>query len=140
MSLFITRETVETDTPALFATSLILFAIFAILYGFGLTGASLSRQCSSDLPEIDLVSGNYSPSAYLLPGKPGDYPGCHISRASPPKDSVLLPKRLEISFFWVYLNLQKIASLLTGASPSQGSGRRFGPAVPLFLLKESFLI
>lgn len=120
--------------------SLILFTIFAILLGFGLTGASLSRQCSSDLPEIDLGLGNYSPSDYPLPGKPGDYSGCHISRALPPQDSVLLSKRLEISFFWAYQNLQKIVILLTGTSPSQGSGRSFGPAVPLFLLKESFLI
>lgn len=119
---------------------LLLLVILYPLSSHGLTNDLFELHCAVSLPEKDLGLQDYFFAIDPISEDPIDHSDCRISNTSPPKDCIFVKKGPTKAISWVNIISQGTHDHDTGVSALRVSEYSFKPAIPIFLLKSSFLI
>ncbi len=117
--------------------------LFAILYPLSIHGLTddLSRlRCAVSLPGKDLGLQDYFVAINSTSEDLINHTDCRISNAPPPEDCIFVKKGPAKAISWVNIISPVTHDHHTGVSALRVSEYSLKPAIPIFLLKESFLI
>jgi hypothetical protein len=117
-----------------------LLSLLLPLYSLGITSDFVNQHCFSLHPEKSLYLNVHFHVDDHFSKNFNNHSDCDISSRSIPEEFVPFPNSHERNLLIVHTDFQNISNLITSISPSYRLINSHYSAIPVLLMKESFLV